>query len=186
MQAYSSQMLLQIKRHIRNGGVIAYPTEYCYGLGCDPFNQKAINKILEIKRRSRVKGLIVIAGKMNQLDNLILPLSIKDQERIKQYWPGFYSIILDAKPLVPKVLIGKHNKLAVRVSKHILVKQLCNYVNSALVSTSANRAGFKPVKDYRECIRQFGREDIMILPGTTRFKKHPSTVIDWASSKILR
>ena len=74
MYVYNHKLIQQIKAHLRNGGVIAYPTESCYGLGCDPFNYRAINRIIRIKGRSKTKGLIVIAGKLGQLNTLIQPL----------------------------------------------------------------------------------------------------------------
>lgn len=185
MQSYSNSQLHKIRRHIKNGGIIAYPTEFCYGFGCNPFNHKAINKILKIKKRSKAKGLIVIAANINQLHNLILPLSDLDTQKLKSYWPGFYSIIMPSKTNVPKSLTGKHNKLAVRVSKHNLVGQICNYLNSPLISTSANISGHQPIKNYRECVRQFGKK-VMVLPGSTSFAKHASTIIDWESGKQIR
>lgn len=185
MQRYPVSLLKKIKQHIKNGGVIAYPTESCYGFGCDPFNYKAINKIIQIKGRNKTKGLIVISSKISQLNRLILPLSSQDIKNIKKYWPGFYTIILPAAHSIPSNLTGKHHKIAVRVSKHTLVQQICNYLNMPLVSTSANYSGFNSVKTYRECIRHFG-DKVMVLPGTTNFATHPSTIIDWATGKKLR
>lgn len=183
MQAYSINLLRRIKQHLKQGGVIAYPTEFCYGLGCDPSQTLAIAKILKLKRRNKAKGLILIAAKIKQLDNFILPLSTQDKEKVKQYWPGFYSLLLPSKH--KSILTGKHTKLSVRVSSHPLVKQLCNYLNMPLVSTSANLSGYKPIKNYSACLRQFGHK-VMVLPGSTKFAKHPSTILDLASGQILR
>jgi L-threonylcarbamoyladenylate synthase len=185
MQAYSNNLLHKIQRHIKNGGIIAYPTEFCYGFGCDPFNYRAINNILRIKQRDKAKGLIVIAANIHQLDKLIIPISLHDRQKLKKYWPGFFSILLPSKKNTLNVLIGAHNKLAVRISNHDLVKQLCNYLHMPLVSTSANLSGHKPIKCYRECVRQFGKK-VMVLPGNTGFAKNPSTIIDWKSGQIIR
>lgn len=185
MQAYNNNLLHKISRHVKNGGIIAYPTEFCYGFGCDPFNYKAVSQILKIKKRSKSKGLIIIAANITQLDKLIMPLSTTDIKKLKRFWPGFYSLILPSKLNIPHILTGEHRQIAVRVSKHDLVNQICNFMNSPLVSTSCNLSGHKPIKSYRECIRIFGKK-VMVLPGLTNFAKHPSTIIDWKTGKIIR
>ncbi|MCC2644848.1 MAG: threonylcarbamoyl-AMP synthase [Burkholderiales bacterium] len=185
MQSYNNTLLNKIRRHIRGGGVIAYPTESCYGFGCDPFNHRAINQILKIKCRDKAKGLIVVADNINQLNQLIMPLSYNDKLKLKAYWPGFCSILMPSSIKAPKILIGKHKTLAVRVSKHDLIRQLCKFLNMPLVSTSANYSGCESIKTYRECLQQFGKK-VMVLPGNTNFAKKPSTIIDWRTGRIYR
>ena len=185
MRYYSPAKLKQIKRHLHNGGVIAYPTESCYGFGCDPFNYSAINKIIQLKGRNKAKGMIVIAGSVAQLQKVIKPLNANDKSQLTQYWPGFYSVILPVSRQTPRNLIGAHRKIAVRVTRHKLVKQLTNSLNMPLVSTSANKSGHQSIKTYRECVRQFGKR-VMVLSGATNFAKKPSTIIDWESKKVLR
>lgn len=185
MYRYSNALLAKAHNHIRQGGVIAYPTESCYGLGCDPFNRKAIDRILKLKRRSKTRGLIVIAGKKEQLQSLVKPLQKRDNKDIDQYWPGPFSLILATKKNIPRNLTGKHHKVAVRVTKHALVKQLCGFLNMPLTSTSANVSGHKAIKTYRECHKKFGNS-VLVLPGLTNFAKKPSTIIDWSTKTILR
>lgn len=182
---YSNRLLEQVKQHLKQGGIIAYPTESCYGLGCDPFNYKAISKLIRLKGRANNKGLIVIASNLSQLHNLIKPLSLDDLNKLKTYWPGFYSIILPVKANVPSNLTGKHRKIAVRITKHELVRQLCDSINMSLVSTSANYSGQCSIKTYKKCLSQFGSQ-VMVLPGNTSFAKCPSTIIDWETKKVLR
>ncbi|MBP9742862.1 MAG: Sua5/YciO/YrdC/YwlC family protein [Burkholderiales bacterium] len=114
-----------------------------------------------------------------------MPLTIEDKQELDKYWPGAFSLILPVTNKVPRNLMGKNHKIAVRVTKHSLVKQLCNSLNLPLVSTSANRSGNKPIRNYRECVRQFGKK-VLVLPGLTNFAKQPSTIIDWATRQILR
>ena len=182
---YSIGLLRKVKKHLQQGGVIAYPTESCYGLGCDPFNYQAINRVIRLKGRSKNKGLIVIAAKFAQLKHLIQPLTDKEIIALKEFWPGFYSIILPVRQELPANLTGIHHKLAVRLSKHQGVTQLCNFLAMPLVSTSANKSGCRSIRDYRECKRQFGRQ-VMVLPGVTGFAKKPSTIIDWHTRQKLR
>ncbi|MCC2625770.1 MAG: threonylcarbamoyl-AMP synthase [Burkholderiales bacterium] len=185
MQSYNSSLLGKIRRHIKNGGVIAYPTESCYGFGCDPFNYKAIKQILKIKRRDKAKGLIIIAASVDQLNQLIAPISANDKNKLKEYWPGFYSLLMPTTDKTLSILGGKHKTLAVRVSKHDLVRQICSFINMPIVSTSANYSGHKSIKTYRECVKQFGKK-VLVLPGNTNFAKKPSTIIDWKTGKTLR
>lgn len=185
MNVYSVKLLQKVQAHLRKGGVIAYPTESCYGLGCDPFNYAAVNKLIKIKGRSKTKGLIVIAGSTTQLHKLIQPIAGDQQAKLASYWPGFYSLILRVTTKVPRNLIGSHSKVAVRVSNHPLVKQLCHSLNTPLVSTSANKSGHHSIKNYRECQRQFGKK-VLVLPGKIGSAKKPSTIIDWESQRVLR
>lgn len=185
MRLTSHNQLIKVKQHLKKGGVIAYPTESCYGLGCDPKNYKAINKVIRLKGRSKTKGLIVIAGNLRQIYHLTKKLSDNDISRLKQYWPGFYSIILPVNHHLPKNLTGKHNKIAIRVTKHNQVQQISNYIKSALVSTSANKSGKQSIKSYRECVQYFGK-NVLVIKGDTMFQKKPSTIIDWQTKQILR
>ena len=185
MKPYSITLLRKAIAHIRCGGVIAYPTESCYGLGCDPFNYKAIKSIINLKGRNPKKGLIVIASRTSQLKNLvILPDNLND---VNRYWPGPYTLLLRKKHnnKIPHILHGKHVQIAVRVSAHKLVCQLCNFLNIPLVSTSANYSGCKSAKNYADCKRLFGNK-VLVLPGRTSLAKRPSTIIDWESGRILR
>ena len=185
MYKYKYGLLKQIATHIKHGGIIAYPTESCYGFGCDPFNQKTLRKIIQLKSRSNRKGMICIASKFKQLDRLINPISDEKLLKINQYWPGFYSLLLQANKKVPKLLLGQHECIVTRISTHNEVKQLCDYLNMALVSTSANKSGMKSIKSYRECVRQFG-DMIMVLPGIIGFARNPSTIIDFTTMRKLR
>ncbi len=183
---YPIGLLKKIKTHIVNGGVIAYPTESCYGLGCNPFDYKAVDKIIKIKERDPSKGMIVIASKQKQLEKLIQPIKLIDQLEIDKYWPGFITLVLPANlKNVPSNLLGKNKELAVRVSKHKYVIELCNYLNMPLVSTSANKSGHKPIKTYADCQKQFNHS-VMVLPGLIGYAQNPSTIIDWQTRQILR
>jgi L-threonylcarbamoyladenylate synthase len=178
---YKIGLLRSVRAHLKSGGVIAYPTESCFGLGCDPFNHKAINKILSLKNRDKKKGLIVIAGGISQLSKIIYPLP----ETVATYWPGPNTLLVRAKSKVLYGVTGRHSKIAVRVTAFKPVIRLCNYLNMPLISTSANPAGFQSAKTYSTCRHMFGNK-IMVLPGTTGFFKRPSTIIDWDTKKILR
>ena len=128
---------------LQNGGVIAYPTEAVWGLGCDPFNEAAVLRLLAIKQRPVDKGLILIAAWIAQLDGLAdwnaLPPPRRDD--VLASWPGAHTWIVPATPRVPRWITGAHDSVAVRVSAHPVVVALCDAFGGVLVSTSANSAG---------------------------------------------
>ncbi len=182
---YKIGLLRRVKAHLKHGGIIAYPTESCYGLGCNPYNYKAINKIFKLKKRNKNKGFIVVAGELKQFNKLIKPMSKSQEKIIKRYWPGPYSIILQTKPSVPHNLTGKFKNLALRVSAQKNIQQLCGFLHYPLVSTSANRSKQVSTKNYRECVKQFGKS-VFVLPSLIGFAKKPSTIIDIETNKIFR
>lgn len=127
---------------IRRGGVVAYPTEGVWGLGCDPRNEHAVLRILAIKQREVEKGLILIAANEAQLAPFVSMEVLDDGQRaaVRATWPGAATWIVPASA-APRWITGKHDGIAVRVSAHPPVIELCNAFGGALVSTSANRAG---------------------------------------------
>ncbi|MEK6662317.1 MAG: L-threonylcarbamoyladenylate synthase [Pseudomonadota bacterium] len=173
-----------LRAHLKRGGVIAYPTESCYGLGCDPRNRAAVQKILRLKHRPWTKGLILAAANLQQIARFILPISATERAILDQYWPGPYTFLLPASNRAPKLLIGKHRSLAVRISAHPEVARLTRALGP-LVSTSANVSGAKPIKTYAEAQRAFG-QDVWVLPGRIGKRKLPSVIIDLQSGKKLR
>ncbi|MGL6045294.1 MAG: L-threonylcarbamoyladenylate synthase [Vogesella sp.] len=170
----------------RAGGVLAYATESCFGLGCDPFNVRAIRRVLAIKARPTHKGLIVIAANLQQLRPLIRPLTPAQLATVQRYWPGPYTFLLPASRRVPTLLRGRHDKIAVRISAHGEAAALCQALGSPLVSTSANRAGQKSLKTARACRQEFGREQVLTLKGRIGKRRKPSTIIDLDSGRVLR
>ena len=176
--------LAALRVHLKRGGVIAYPTESCYGLGCDPRNRAALQKILRLKQRPWRKGLILVAANLQQVAPYVLPVNTVARATLDQHWPGPYTFLLPVSSRAPKLLIGKHASLAVRVSAHPAVAQLTRAVGP-LVSTSANVSGAKSIKTYAEAQRAFGQQ-VWVLPGRIGKRKSPSVIIDLQSGKKLR
>ncbi|MDD5059234.1 MAG: Sua5/YciO/YrdC/YwlC family protein [Sideroxydans sp.] len=171
--------------HLKRGGLIAYPTESCYGLGCDPTNRRAVLRILKLKRRPQRKGLILIASHFNQVAHYLLPLTLSEQIRLKNDGAQAITYLLPVKPSCPRWLRGEHDTLAVRLTAHAFAKNLCRSAGSALVSTSANRSGQRPAKTYSECNKLFGG-DVWVMRGRVGKRKQPSTIRAWVGGKIVR
>jgi L-threonylcarbamoyladenylate synthase len=129
---------------IQAGEVIAYPTEAIYGLGCDPFNQQAVEALLALKQRSVSKGLIILVSTWEQVWPLIGDVPATRLEAVKQTWPGPVTWIFPKSARVPAWLSGEHDGLAIRMTSHPVAHALCEH--APLVSTSANLTGSHPAK----------------------------------------
>ena len=165
--------------------MIAYATESCFGLGCDPRNYRAVKLILSIKNRPQKKGLILVAADLNLLTPYIAPLTQTEHNQLNQIWPGPTTMLLPANPAIPHWIIGKNKRIAARVSAHTDTARLSHALHMAIVSTSANRSGKVPCKRFQQCIRAFGNK-VMVLPGRIGKRKRPSTIMDLKSGKIFR
>ena len=171
--------------HLKRGGVIAYPTESCYGLGCDPGNRNAVQRILKLKQRPQRKGLILIAAHYHQVARYLYPLDAGEQAKLQHDGAQAVTYLLPAKPSCPRWLRGAHDTLAVRLTAHPFARQLCHSAGSALVSTSANRSGQRPARTYAECKRLFGNS-VWVLRGWVGKRKQPSTIRAWADGRVIR
>jgi len=180
--AYSSRT---IAAHLKRGGLIAYPTEFCYGLGCDPNNQRAVQSILKLKQRPQHKGLILIASHYHQVARYVQEVPLTEQGKLQNTSTQAVTYLMPARPCVPRCLRGAQDTLAVRLTAHPFAKQLCLRANSALVSTSANFSGQRPARSYAACQRLFG-DKVWVLRGRVGKYKQASTIRSWTNGKIVR
>lgn len=178
-------LMQQARARLRAGGVIAYSTESCFGLGCLPTDVRAIRRVLTVKARPNHKGLIVIAADIGQIRHLVQPLTAAQWAELAGYWPGPYTFLLPASRRVPPALRGRHQQIAVRITAHGEAAALCRALGTALVSTSANRAGQRALKTARGCRQAFGTA-VLTLPGRIGKRRKPSTIIDFATGRVLR
>lgn len=185
MRALSVALVRRVHRHVSRGGVIACATESCFGLGCDPHNERALRTVLRIKRRPKFKGLIVVADRCERFSTLLEPLTESKLNLINATWPGPHTWLIAARQRTKRSLRGKHSTIAVRVTAHVDARILCRRLSMALVSTSANRANHRPARTTRECLRRFGR-NVMVIPGRIGARKNPSTIQDLITGKIFR
>ena len=168
------------------GGLLAYPTEAVFGLGCDPGNARAVWRLLQLKQRPVSKGLILVAATPSQLEPYILPPTRSLRERLDSTWPGPVTWLLPARPDVPGYLRGRHDTLAVRVSGHPVVRTLCLAFGGPLVSTSANPGGLAPARNILT-VRRYFREGVdFMLNGPLGGLARPTEIRDAASGRVLR
>lgn len=170
---------------MRSGGVIAYPTEAVYGLGCDPANEAAVLRILALKQRPVDKGLILIAAEIAQLHPYIEP-RLLENTAVKASWPGPHTWLFPYRPGTPAWLTGTHDTLAVRVTAHPVAAALCGAFGGAIVSTSANPAGAEPARDAVTVAGYFGDRIDMIVDGAVDAAAQVSSIRDVRTGKQLR
>ncbi len=174
-----------LRAYLRRGGLIAYPTESCFGLGCDPRNPRALKRLIRLKGRSAAKGMLLIADRFRRLQPFVRPLAPADRARLQKSWPGPVTWVVPASATCPPLLTGGRPTIAVRVTAHPGAARLCRTLGMALVSTSANKSGQKPAKTAAECRRIFGAR-VRVVAGRIGQRRRPSTLIDLATGTVLR
>ena len=191
-------MPAQLKPHIvsvedaalllTKGQIVAYPTESVWGLGCDPFNPQAIERLLTLKQRSVDKGLIVICSDLATLAPLLDPLPSPIQDTLQASWQS------DQPPttwLVPHLnyfstwVTGSHSTVAIRLTHHPIAHALCQAFGGSVLSTSANRAQQPPAKTLEDAFDVFGL-DVAYVAGDVGDNDNPSRVIDALSQHTVR
>jgi len=171
---------------LQQGGVIAYPTEAVWGLGCDPWDVQAVARVLALKQRDPAKGLILIAGNLAQVQPWLDTLSAPQQKTLADSWPGPRTWLVPDTAIAPPWVRGDHASIALRVSDHPLVQALCEAFGGPIVSTSANPAGKAPARTGFDVRRYFGGELDMIVPGQTGGRNRPTEIRDLITGEIAR
>lgn len=185
---------------LKQGKVIAYPTEAVYGFGCDPSNHQALVHILNLKARANNKGFILIASNIEQIEYYVDLKSITSEIRfrLENNWPGFVTWLLPINKSnfskIDPIIYGQYDTIAVRVSSHPVVQELCNLFGGAIVSTSANVSGKAEAKSIEE-LQQFLSSDVAedakglvkgIVAGNLGGYDKPSTIINGLTGEVIR
>ena len=178
----NARELQRAAQAIRHDGIVAYATEYCFGLGCDPFNRDAVLRLLRLKQRPVKKGLIVLAANLEQLAPYVSDIPA----HVLASWPGPHTWLLPARSDTPGWITGYRDKIAVRVTAHAQAAALCRAAHMAIVSTSANRSNEAPARIDREVVRRFGKSINFILPGRVGDAPAPTPIRDAATQRLVR
>lgn len=173
----------QAARKMRDGEVIAYPTEAVFGLGCDPRNEAAVRRILALKHREASMGLILIAANFRQLHDWVAEV---DPAPALATWPGPVTWLFPRAEGVPDFIAGKHPTLAVRVTAHPVCIKLCEAFGGPIVSTSANPHSAPPARSSGEVEAYFSHFIGGIVAGALGGRGACSEIRDLASGKVLR
>ena len=170
---------------LKAGEVIAYPTEAVYGLGCDPFNQQALEKLFHVKQRPIEKGVILVAAYVEQILPYVELTGTEWQDAVLQTWPGPVTWVLPLKEALPDWITGGRNTVAIRVSDHPVVQMLCSEFGSPIVSSSANLTGQPPAKSCSEINQNLGSKLLCVQGDLGRLDK-PTQIQDAVSGQVLR
>lgn len=185
---------------LKQGKLIAYPTESVWGLGCDPFNEQAVQALLAIKNRPIQKGLIVLTASQTHIQAFLTNLPTDKQTTIADTWRANDTTrqattwLLDIPPqmTIPTWVRGEHSSLAIRQINHTKIAQLCDHIAKNklnpygfLVSTSCNPSTLSPAKDFATAYEYFGDEVGYLLGETLGYDK-PSQILDGRTGQAVR
>jgi L-threonylcarbamoyladenylate synthase len=185
----SCTSLHQAVTTLKKGGILAYPTEAVWGLGCDPFNQQAVLKLLALKQRPMAKGLILIAANVEQVEPYLQLLTPKERECVVETWQQSQTPttwIVPVSPDFPEWIRGEHLSVAIRVSAHPPVQALCQAFGGAIISTSANITGQPTALTAEQIVTIFADGIDYILPASLGGQKNPSQIRDARTGAVLR
>jgi L-threonylcarbamoyladenylate synthase len=168
------------------GGVIAYPTEAVYGLGCDPDNEAAVRRILQLKSRPESAGLILIADRLERFAPYIEAVSSELKERARATWPGPVTWLFPRAPAVPDWLAGAHPTIALRITAHPVCRALCEAFGGPVVSTSANPGGAEPARSAAQVAAYFGDALCGTVDGALGEQSQPSEIRDLETGRVIR
>jgi L-threonylcarbamoyladenylate synthase len=175
-------------RALRGGAVLVYPTEAVWGIGCDPANPAAVERLLAIKQRPVAKGMILIADSLAAvaawIDLDALPL--ERREAVLSSWPGPHTWTLPTTAEAPALLRGKHDSLAIRITAHPVAAALCRAFGGALVSTSANLSGEPAAFSEAELDPRLLADVDAIVAGETGGLAAPTPIRDARSGEVIR
>lgn len=186
MSKLSGWQANRLQSLLHNDGVIAYPTEGVWGLGCLPESLPAVSQILRLKNRSWERGLILVGSSIEQFSSYLAGLPADSLEELKQVWPGPVTYLLPDNGYCPLWIKGKHSTVALRVSDHPVVRNLCDRVASPLVSTSANPTGRVPARSSLQVRKYFPTGLDFIVQGEVGKQMGASEVRNLLTGSVVR
>ncbi|HUT63964.1 MAG TPA: L-threonylcarbamoyladenylate synthase [Anaerolineae bacterium] len=169
---------------MRNGGVIVYPTETVYGIGCDPFNKDACERVQGLKKRKKKKTLLLLACSLAQVENFAGELAEVPRRLAQVFWPGPLTMVIKPAKDLPGYLFGRTRGVAFRVTSYPVASLLARDYGCPIISTSANLTGQPPIVTYEEAVKIFGKTADIILENDEPLHGKPSTVVDLTSTHL--
>ena len=173
---------------LQQGLLIAYPTEAVYGLGCDPQQPDAVERLINLKKRNPEKGLILNASTFEQLAPYLENIDDSLANRAKQTWPGPKTWVwpVNKQQTLSPLLTGRFNSIAVRVTNHPIVTDLCDAFQGAIVSTSANLEGEEPAKSSQQVREYFPNQLASIIDGPLGGLESATPIFDVITQQEIR
>lgn len=165
---------------LRDGGLIAFPTETYYGLAVDPFNEEALQRLFRVKQRPEAKPVLVLVPGREDVGLMAEDIPEAAQSLMDRFWPGPLTMVFPAHRELSDILTGGTGTVGVRVSPHPVAQALLRAFGGPVTATSANRSGGGPASSEEEVRRIFGDDIDMVLPGGRTPGGKPSTLIRFA------
>jgi L-threonylcarbamoyladenylate synthase len=170
---------------LRNGGIIVYPTETVYGIGCDPLNGEAFGKVLFIKQRESSKTMLLLAETLEMVENMSGKLNVLERSIAHHFWPGPLTMIIKPSKKLPAYLLGPTGGIGFRVTSHKLAASIIHKFGRPIISTSANISGCPQCETYEQAYHEFNQKADLVIKNSEPFSGEPSTIIDVTSEKIV-
>lgn len=173
---------------LRSGGVLAYPTEAVFGLGCDPYDRRAFERLFALKQRPPTQGVLLIAADFAQVESYVELSAVPDSvmQLVQASWPGPRTWIFPRSAAAPVWISGAHAGIALRITAHEPAAALCRAFGGALVSTSANPHGQPPARLAQTAVAYFGDRLDGLLDAPLGGQLNPTEIRDALSGAIIR
>jgi L-threonylcarbamoyladenylate synthase len=182
-EAPDAQVMLAAAEAVLRGGVIAFPTDTLYGLGCSLFDVSAVEMVARLKRRDPSLAVISLISDPRQIHALATDISPVAEALVARYWPGPLSLIFKASSMVPLRVQGAGGTVALRCPSDQLCHKLLDIIGGPVVSSSANLSGQPPAQTAEEVLRIFGNQLDLVIDGGPRRGGVPSTLVDVSGPK---
>jgi len=177
----------EASRVVKNGGLVVYPTDTVYGLGCDPFSVRAVKRVFKVKGERKEKPLPILASNIESIEK-IAHLNKRARKIAERHWPGPLTLVVPKKPALPNAVTCGLASVGVRIPNHKVSVQLISLCDGLLIGTSANKTGEKPPKTAREANKQLGGQVDIVLDGGPTPLSQESSIVDltYRKPKMLR
>jgi L-threonylcarbamoyladenylate synthase len=170
---------------IKSGGVILYPTDTIYGLGCNALNEEAVERIYTIKKRPGNQPMLVLIHAVDVLDALVEDLSSNAQKLINKFWPGPVTFVFRAKSSVPRYIQSEDGKIGIRLPNHEFCRQISQLSGAPVLSTSANISGLPQTGNVRILREVFARKVDLFIDAGNCNSITVSTIVDVTGSEPI-
>lgn len=168
----------QIREVVQTGGLLIFPTDTIYGLGCDAFNDRAIKRVYRIKGRARERPFSVHVASVSDIDKYVAPLTGHQRGLLERLLPGPYTVVMRASPMAPRMCVSHEGKIGLRVPASRSFRLVCEAAGRPLVGTSVNRSGEPPLTGHHEIIERFSHDVDLIVVTDEPMMQESSSVID--------
>jgi len=177
----SGRAIEQAVALLQRGGIIAFPTDSGYAIGCDLYNKKAIDRIYAIKGRDPRKPLSFICADLKELSQFAI-VNNRAYRDMRRLLPGPYTFVLPATKMVPKLLVSRRSSVGIRVPGHAVPAAIVNGLRHPIIGTSCSTPDGEALTNAQDIVKKFGKHIDLVLDGGP-VASEPSTVIDFTNTE---